>query len=212
MLSETDVSDDRRPQTRRPYWPIGLALLGLVVAVLGAAVVLDHQLRPRVGVEPLATVQVAAEATPPQTAPPPAVAASPAAEGASSATPLEAEVGDAYRRYWLLYSEALFTLDTSRLGEVAVDEELSRIKDEVDGFQARARAVRVDVAHNFILVDLTDTAATLHDEITDRSFLIDPVTKEPSRGPDSAHVVKDIFFLKKVDGAWKVTKSLRQEG
>jgi hypothetical protein len=212
MLSETDVSDNGGLQARRPYWPIGLALLGLVIAVLGAAVLLDHQLRPRVGVEPLATVQVAAEATPPQTAAPPAVAASPPAGGASSATLLEAEVGDAYRRYWLLYSEALFTLETSRLGEVAADEELSRTEDEVHSFQARARAVRVDVDHNFILVDINDTAATLYDEITDRSFLIDPATKEPSRGPDSAHVVKDIFYLKKVDGAWKVTKSLRQEG
>jgi hypothetical protein len=166
-----------------------------------------------VGIEPLPAVRVDEE---PTTAPPAAAPATTAigvpAEGGPSTPQLEEEVEQAYRRYWELYSEALYTLDTSRVGQVAANEELRRIEDEVSGFRARARAVRVDVSHSYLIVDVTDAGATVYDEITDRSFLIDPGTKEPSRGPDTAHLVKDIFYFRKVDGAWKVTRSLRQEG
>jgi hypothetical protein len=166
-----------------------------------------------VGIEPLPAVRVDEE---PTTAPPAAAPATMAiglpAEGGPSTPQLEEEVEQAYRRYWDLYSEALYTLDTSRVGQVAANEELRRIEEEVSGFRAQARAVRADVSHSYLIVDVTDAGATVYDEITDRSFLIDPATKEPSQGPGTAHLVKDIYYFRKVDGAWKVTRSLRQEG
>ncbi|MPZ14367.1 MAG: hypothetical protein GEU73_08075 [Chloroflexi bacterium] len=49
------------PEPRRPYWVVGLALLCLVGAVLGSALLLDRQLRPEVGIEPAPTLPGAAE-------------------------------------------------------------------------------------------------------------------------------------------------------
>lgn len=47
----------------RPFWPIALLVLGLVLALLGAAVFLDQRYRPRVGIEPAAaTAQTPAAA------------------------------------------------------------------------------------------------------------------------------------------------------
>jgi hypothetical protein len=218
MLSETDASEDRSVQPRRSHWPIGLALLGLVIAVLGTAVILDQQLRPRVGIEPLPvargeqTSALVPEAVLQPKATQPASAVGPTASYRPTVAPPEEEVEEAYRRYWDLYTEALYTLDTSRMGQVAVGDELRRIQEEVDGFRAQERAVRADVSHSYLIGDLTDNEATVYDEIADRSYLIDPATKEPSRGPGTVHTVKDIFYLRKVDGAWKVTKHLRQEG
>lgn len=40
------------PPRRRPYWPIALLMLGLVLALLGAAFILSERYRVRVGVEP----------------------------------------------------------------------------------------------------------------------------------------------------------------
>ncbi|HZS01044.1 MAG TPA: hypothetical protein VFE37_20160 [Chloroflexota bacterium] len=212
------------PPPARSYWPIGFALLALVLAVLGAAFVLDRQLRPRVDVQP--AVPAAAEAvdsvaptqapTAVRSAPP--AAPPPSAEG--SVTPgrladdprLVQEIEDAYRRYWEVYSAALFNLDTSRLAEVAADDELRRLREEIEDFRRRNRAVRAVVTHDYLVVDVTATEATIYDEIRDSSFLIDPVTKNPPQAPDPRHLVKDIFHLKKVDGTWKVHKHLRQEG
>jgi hypothetical protein len=84
-------SPDGRP--RRPYWPIALLMLGVVLALLGAAFVLDERLRPRVGPETgtVATPQSQAAALPTATPPPPTattvpVAAAPVASPTLAAT------------------------------------------------------------------------------------------------------------------------------
>ena len=122
------------------------------------------------------------------------------------------EIEDAYRRYWDVYSDALFNLDTSRLSSVATDEELRLMREEVEDFRRRGRAVRAVVTHSYLVLDVTESSATVYDEILDSSFLINPVTKQPPEGPDTRQLSKDIFYLKKLDGTWKVVRSLRQEG
>jgi hypothetical protein len=202
------------------YWRIGLALLALVMAVLGAAFVFDRQLRPRVDVRPaapaaaeaVAPVVPAQPSSPVRSAPPPGTEGGIVPGRVADDPRLVQEIEDAYRRYWEVYSAALFNLDTSRLPEVAADDELRRMRDEIEDFRRRNRAVRAVVTHNYLVIDVTTTEATIYDEIRDSSFLIDPVTKEPPQAPDPRHLVKDIFTLKKVDGTWKVHKHLRQEG
>ena len=219
MRHETPADRNGISEPGRPYWLVGLALLGLVLAILGVAFILDRQLRPRVEVQPVGAVVeekpaplVSAEPERAQTPTPPsavpaAVAVTPAADPR-----LLQEIEDAYRRYWEVYSDALFNLDTSRLPEVATEDELRRMREEVEDFRRRNRAVRAVVTHSYLVVDVTASEAKVYDEIRDSSFLIDPMTKQPPQGPDAGQLSKDIFFLKKVDGTWKVTRSLRQEG
>ncbi len=221
--SAPERNDESPPA--RAYCPIGLALVALVVAVLGAAFVLDRQLRPRVDVQPAAppAVEAIAPSASTQVLPTPArssptAAPSPSAEGGiaperpADDPRLVQEIEDAYRGYWEVYSAALFNLDTSRLPEIAVDDELHRLREEIEDFRRRNRAVRAVVTHSHLVIDVTATEATIYDEIRDSSFLIDPVTKGPPQSADPRHVVKDIFYLKKVEGTWKVHKHLRQEG
>src|SRR5712692_4855838 len=97
MVSQTDASGNHGLQPHRSYWPIALALLGLVVGLLGTAVILDRQLRPRVGIEPLPAVRVEEAPTTAQPAAAPATMATglPAEDG-PSAPQLEEEVEQAY--------------------------------------------------------------------------------------------------------------------
>jgi hypothetical protein len=50
MRHETPADRNGISEPGRPYWLVGLALLGLVLAILGGAFMLDRQLRPRVEV------------------------------------------------------------------------------------------------------------------------------------------------------------------
>jgi hypothetical protein len=219
MRHETPADRNGVSEPGRPYWLVGLALLGLVLTILGVAFILDRQLRPRVEMQPVAaeigeepSALVAAEGRPGQTPTPPSAAPAAVAATPTADPRLLQEIEDAYRRYWEVYSDALFNLDTSRLLEVATDDELRRMREEVEDFRRRNRAVRAVVTHSYLVVDVTASEAKVYDEIRDSSSLIDPVTKQPPQGPDAGQLSKDIFFLRKVDGTWKVIRSLRQGG
>lgn len=90
------------PPRRRAYWPIALLMLGLVLAGLGAALLLDQRYRSPVGTEPsaVAALQTQAAAVPTAVSPPasattasttstavPAVAAKPTPATADTAVP-----------------------------------------------------------------------------------------------------------------------------
>jgi hypothetical protein len=121
-------------------------------------------------------------------------------------------VEQAYLRYWDVYAAALLDLDASWLGEVATGDELRRIQEEIATNRQRGNAVRVDVAHSYVIVDVTSDEARLADEILDKSFTVDPVTKNPPRGSNAGKTVRDLFVLKKVDGTWRVASSTRESG
>ena len=223
-IDETASSASAGSDRHRPYRMVGLVLLGLVVIVLSVAFFVNQRLRPHVGVASLpATAPAKALPTPgghkgQGTLP---VAAPTAAASATTVTstvrpsPIltpRQQVQQAYHNYWQDYSQALYTLDTSHMSDVATGDELKRVQAEVAGFRQENRAVHVQVAHNALIVAIKGATATLYDEQHDGSFLIDPVTKEPHHGPNKVHVEKDIYFLKKINGIWKVTKSLRQKG
>lgn len=207
----------------RPFWAIGLALLALVLVLLAGAFLLTRHFTSHVGIEPTAhrpgkTIPSPAThrsgGAPATTSPTAATTATPAptAQATPTLSPRQ-QVTQAYHRYWQTYSQALYTLDTSRMDTVATDSELKRVQAEVAGFRREGRAVHVRVTHDAVIVSLKGDAATVYDEQHDRSFLIDPVTKGPHVGPNSpAHLEKDIYYFKKVHGVWKVVKSLRQQG
>ena len=129
----------------------------------------------------------------------------------ATATPdHEAEVIAAYLRYWELYAEAVLNLDHSVLIGAASEEELRQVQEEVETLRAEGVALRVVIEHRPTVIELTDTAATVFDEMTNNSFYVDPETHEPPEGEGSGETLVDTFFLEKVDGQWIVIRSIRQ--
>jgi hypothetical protein len=116
----------------------------------------------------------------------------------------------AYYRYWRDYSQALFTLDTSHMSDVAAGAELKRVQAEVADLRQGNYAVHVRVSHSALIVSIKGDTATVYDDQRDSSFLINPVTKEPHNGSVQPYPEKDIYYLRKMNGNWKVVKSLRQ--
>src|SRR5579885_3093833 len=100
--SRRDTGTEATSDPRRPWWPVGLALLGLVAVVLVGGV----------GAAPTAAATL------------------PGVRVATS--PLEREIEDAYYRSLQVYSDALLNLDTSRLSEVLDGEALRSVAEEVD--------------------------------------------------------------------------------
>lgn len=122
----------------------------------------------------------------------------------------EAEVIRAYLRYWELYAEAVLNLDHNVLIGVASEEELQQVQAEIETLRADGVALRVVIEHRPTVIELTDTTATVFDEMTNNSFYVDPDTHEPPEGEGSGETLVDTFFLEKVDGQWIVIRSIRQ--
>ena len=220
-----DESGAREAPQPKPYLWIGLGLLTLVVLILVAAFVLNNQLRPHVGIAPVSgatrtpgahrisgagstpTAQSATATAAPTSTP---ATATPTARPTPAPSTREAVIL-AYHHYWQVYSQALYTLTISHVSEVAAGSELRQIQAQVASLRRDNRAVRVRVTHHALIVSVKGEKATVYDEILNRSFTIDPVTKQPPQGSNQADLEKDIYFLQKAQGTWKVVKSLRQE-
>lgn len=164
----------------------------LLLVALGAACGGDDS-------DPTATITVAADPSPTPTSPQPTSTPDPGAE-----------VITAYLRYWELYAEAVLNLDRSVLIGVASEEELQQVQEEIETLRADGVALRVVIEHRPTVIELTDTAATVFDEMTNNSFYVDPDTHEPPEGEGSGETLVDTFFLEKVDGQWIVIRSIRQ--
>ncbi len=236
VLEGSPVEGQVDSQPRPRFWLIGLVMFGIIVVILVGAFLLNRQFRPRVGIEPVATPLASSQA---QTTATPVVATQPTAQPSPSPTAASTptivpitqapsgaapvpkptadpavvkEVEQAYLKYWQVYGDALLNLDTTHISDVATGDEQKEMQAEVEKFRSRNAAVRVRVTHSYLIFDVTDTDAKVVDDILDRSFTVDPVTKQPEDASSDGSHVKDIYFLKKLDGVWKVTKTLRQEG
>ncbi|HZU12177.1 MAG TPA: hypothetical protein VFB58_04995 [Chloroflexota bacterium] len=220
-MDETTAGPDRQSERRPPYWAVGLALLGVIVVVLAVAFLLNEHLRPHVGIQPLThapgkgsptvTLHPGASGT---VTPQPTASPAPTTVATMAPTPVltpRQQVIQAYYRYWRAYSQTLYTLNTSPMGAVAAGSELTQVQSQVASLRQQRRAVHVVVIHHALIVSVKGNKATVYDEIRNRSFTINPVTKQPPHGSNLADLEKDIYFLQKIHGSWKVVKSLRQE-
>lgn len=203
-------TDDSRG---RPYWLVGIVLLGVMVAVLGGALALDRTLRPRVGIDPAAVADVEASATtaslqavprlPQQT---PRVQDSAAADtGTGTNQPIPAAVERAYLRYWDVYSAALSTLDVNRLPDVMAGDELADAQRQVRDLRSQGRRATVDVQHDYVVVPIGESKATVHDKYRNRSYMVDATTGERVQSPGEGRIVEIAAQLELVEGTWKVT-------
>lgn len=136
-----------------------------------------------------------------------------AAATGTSVAELEAEISAAYLAYWDAYAEALLHLDPSLAEEFATGEELDRISEEIQMLEADGVAARLVIEHDFAVINIEGDTAVIIDEFLDRSFYVDPKTKEPETVEVEGDQVRDTFHLERQqDGAWQVVRSLRERG
>ena len=150
----------------------------------------------------------------PTSTPTPIVAAtqtsSPTHTAQATPTPsVEDEVAAAYLAYWDAYGEAVLNLDASLVQGFAAGEELQSIRDEIEQLEADGVALRVVVEHDFLVIPTSEMTATVVDEVTNNSFYVDPVTKDPPEAEGSGDVLRDTVFMEKVDGRWVAVRSQR---
>lgn len=123
---------------------------------------------------------------------------------------IEEDVEAAYLAYWDAYSEAVLNLDVSLVEGFAAGEELDSIREEIEQLRADGVALRVVVEHDFLVIPTSEAAATVVDEVTNNSFFVDPVTKDPPEAEGSGEVIRYTFFLEPVDGRWVVVRGQRE--
>ncbi len=218
-MSKPTAGLNPQSEHRRPFWVIGLVLLGVVVVVLAGAFVVSHHVRSHVGIEPVARTPVRSSSprgantgvgTPPTAQS--TVSATPTSLPTVQPTPVlssRQQVMQAYHHYWRDYRQALYTLTSSQMSNVATGDELRHVEAQVVSLRRDNRAVRTRVTHHALVVSIRGDKATVYDEILNRSFTIDPVTKQPPQGSNRADLEKDIYFFQRVQGKWKVVKSVQ---
>lgn len=123
---------------------------------------------------------------------------------------VEDEITAAYIRYWEAYGQALLNLDPSLAEGVASGQELERIREEIETFRSQGVALRVVVEHNPVILEASESSATLFDEMVNNSFYVDPETKEPPVASGSGEILRDTFYFERMDGQWMVARSTRQ--
>jgi len=129
----------------------------------------------------------------------------------TAAPSVEEEVSQAYLHYWEVYSEALYNLDTIHLGEVMTGPRLERALTEVTDLRAQNRAVKIAVENQPVVVQAGSDQAVILDSYENRSYLIDPVTKQPlSQPPETAETIRDRVTMTKLGGTWKVLDTVRE--
>lgn len=196
-----------------PSWGVGLAILTLVVVVLGAAFVLNARLRPKVGIEPAATaIPSVAPTTMPTTVPSPMPTAAAAASSPTTTIDPSAEkavVAQSYLQYWDVYDNALLSLDTSKLSDVAAEAELTRDTQTVNDLRSAQQALKSDVTHHLEVTSVSSDAATVHDQFEDRSYLIDPVSMKALQTPAPPRIQAIACQLQRINGTWKVVNIVK---
>ncbi len=218
-MGKTTAGLDPQSGHRRPFWVIGLILLGVVVVVLAGAFVMSHHFRLHVGIEPAARTPVRSSSPrgantgvgSPATAQS-TVSVTPASVPTVQPTPTlspRQQVMQVYHHYWRDYRQALYTLTSSQMSNVATGDELRQVEAQVVSLHRDNRAVRTRVTHHALVVSIRGDKATVYDEILNRSFTIDPVTKQPPQGSNRADLEKDIYFFQRIYGKWKVVKSVQ---
>ena len=155
-----------------------------------------------------------ARAAPVATVPPapsPTVVPTPTATPAPAPAPsVEEKVAAAYLAYWDAYALAALWLDASLMEGFASGEELRRIRDEVAALRESGVALRVVVEHDLLVVVTSPASAVVVDQVTNRSFYVDPVTRQPPRAEGGGEMLRDTVFMEKAGERWIATGSQRE--
>lgn len=151
---------------------------------------------PATGVAPSVSVTVAA--TPRATVPTPTATQGP-----------EQVVLTAYQRYWNAYGQALLDLNVTVVEGVAAEARLQQIREEIDTLRMRGLAARTSMTHHPVVIEVAETTAIIFDQMINNSFYVDAQTKQPSQASGSGEQIQDTYYLRRIDGVWKVVNSTR---
>jgi hypothetical protein len=126
------------------------------------------------------------------------------ARTAPTITPeLVAELETAYKQYWQIRAEALYTLDDSRIGEVMDDEHLKSVKRLIQDLRVEGRAIDTDIQHSYRIREATESEAKIHDSYVSNSVYIDVNSRRTLTKP-AADRLLEAYELKRIAGVWKV--------
>ena len=152
-----------------------------------------------------------------QGSPTPAATATATRTTAPEVTPtpapsIEQEISEGYLNYWQVYADAVFNLDETRLPEAMTEPHLERTRQEIQSLRQRGRAAKIDVEHDFLIlqVDAAAGTATIRDRYTNRSYEVNAETKEMVGEAAPGTVLTDTYFLVKEGGVWKVRDGIRE--
>jgi ABC-type transporter MlaC component len=193
-LDEMTLEAGSRPQ--RPYVAIGAIILTLVFVAVGAAFLLNKQLRPQVGIEPVAGVS--------------GRTMSGREDVEKLASSLEKQIATAYLNYWSVYGAAMENRDTSHLAEVTAGDRLQQATTEVEELKSQGIAAKIQVRHSFSITQVADKEATIQDSYLNASYAVDPQTRAPVGEPGKSQQVVNTYSMARINGAWKVTDVVRE--
>lgn len=214
-LYGNDAMDSEQSSSRR-YLLIGTGLLAVVAIVLVGARFLDDRFRSSVDVRPNPTPTVAFSVISSPTTGSSAAVSTPSptrrrqVDGSPTGTAsAEQAVERAYLRYWDAYSDALYSLDTTRLDEVMAGTELRLAVERVAELRSKNQAAVIDIEHNYVIVDVGSTTASIEDRYLNKSYLVDAMTKQPLQSPGTGEIEAIACRLELMDGTWKVVEVVR---
>jgi hypothetical protein len=122
-----------------------------------------------------------------------------------TATDPRAQVEQAYLHAWDVWAEALMTLDPSRLPEVLTGRALRVVRERLEEQRQKDQPVLLRAEHNYRIVIMDETTASVDDRYVNHSVRLDPETLEPIEG-DPNQRLHTSFTLKLVDGTWKIAE------
>lgn len=140
----------------------------------------------------------------------PATAATPTAPATETPADPRAQVEQAYLHAWDLWGEALMTLDPSGLPEALTGKALGLVREQVEAQRDENQPVRVRVEHNYRIVLIDATTASVDDRYVNHNVRLDPKTLEPIE-KDPNEPVRRSFTMRLVDGVWKLAEILEYE-
>lgn len=120
---------------------------------------------------------------------------------------LAAEVGQAYENYWRVRSQALLDLDASHLSEVMDGDYLTTFEASLERAAHEGHAIRTQVTLNYMVLEVVDDSAVVHDRIEDNSYYVVPGTVEPLSDPAN-DLLRLEFTMRSIGGVWKVVDSV----
>jgi hypothetical protein len=103
------------------------------------------------------------------------------------------------------------SLDTSRLSEVLGGEALRSVTEEVNDRKANGRPLKVIEDDRLLAFGpVTETQASLIDEYTSRSVVVDMHTSQPLARKSPPTWIRQTYVFRKVDGTWRIVDGTRE--
>jgi hypothetical protein len=127
-----------------------------------------------------------------------------------TSTDVRAQVEQGYLHAWDVWAEALMELNPSRLPEVLMGQALEVITGQVEEQARKNQPVQIRVEHNYRIVIVNDTTASIDDRYINHNVRLDPETLEPIE-EDPNHRERTSFTMKLVDGTWRISEIIEYE-